>query len=207
MPPSPTRIEICGGIASGKTTFSNLIARVGFTPVLEEFHKNPFLNLFYRNPQQYAFETELVFLLQHYSQVKALTGLQTYSCDFSFLQDEAYASVNLRSDQLSFFIDLLHHLGAELPSPLLLVYLRCRPECEYERIKRRAREQEKSIELVYLSALNAKIEERVRDLKGLDVLEIDSESMDFASDPHVQSEVCGLIQRRVRSNLSISPAP
>ena len=190
---APAQIEVCGGIASGKTTLSNVLRNCGFEPVLEQYFKNPFLPSFYSNPQQYAFETELTFLLQHYSQVKNLEHGATYSCDFSFLQDDAYASVNLAGQQRLSFADLLKQVRAELSSPKLLIYLKCSPKCEYERIIRRGREQEKGIKLDYLAALNAAVEEKVLSTK-LNVLLIDSEAINFASSAAGQIEVCYLIR-------------
>jgi len=196
MPPAqaPARIEVCGGIASGKTTLSNALRNCGFEPVLEQYLKNPFLSSFYSNPQQYAFETELTFLLQHYSQVKHLEPGATYSCDFSFLQDDAYASVNLDGQHRLLFADLLKLVRVELSSPKLLVYLKCSPKSEYERIMRRGREQEKGISLGYLAALNAAVEKKVLST-NLNVLMIDSESVNFASSAAHQTEVCYLIRK------------
>ncbi|HRP37690.1 MAG TPA: deoxynucleoside kinase, partial [Candidatus Dojkabacteria bacterium] len=44
------RIEICGGIASGKTTLANLLARLDIEPILENFQTNPFWQAFYNDP-------------------------------------------------------------------------------------------------------------------------------------------------------------
>lgn len=193
---APARIEICGGIASGKTTLSNVLRNRGFEPVLEEYLRNPFLSAFYSNPQQYAFETELTFLLQHYSQVKNLQAGATYCCDFSFVQDDAYAAVNLVGRQQSTFGGVLEQVRTELAQPILLVYLKCSPECEYDRIIRRGREQENRVKLEYLSALNFAIEEKMRRMQDLNTITIDSESLDFASVPEIQGQVCRLILSR-----------
>ena len=64
------RIEICGGIASGKTTLANLLARSNIDPILEDFQTNLFWRAFYADPAGTAFETEITFLLQHYHQIK-----------------------------------------------------------------------------------------------------------------------------------------
>ena len=51
------RIEICGGIASGKTTFAVLLNSLGYDPVYENFQSNPFWEAFYTVPEKYNFET------------------------------------------------------------------------------------------------------------------------------------------------------
>lgn len=65
------RIEICGGIASGKTTLAKLLEENGIgKAIYENFEKNPFWEAFYKNPSKYAFETEIAFTLQHYHEIK-----------------------------------------------------------------------------------------------------------------------------------------
>ena len=95
------RIEICGGIASGKTTLCHLLTKRGLYSKFEDFKKNPFWALFYQNPNLHAFETEVTFLLQHYSQIKtSIPALSMVAFDYSLLQDQAYARVNLARSTL-----------------------------------------------------------------------------------------------------------
>ena len=61
-------VEVCGGIASGKTTFASLMTRIDLIPIFEDFKKNPFWEAFYCNPGKYIFETEISFILLHYHQ-------------------------------------------------------------------------------------------------------------------------------------------
>src|SRR5207302_1694437 len=80
------RIEICGGIASGKTTFASLFEQQAKI-IYEDFQAVPFWQDFYAAPAEHAFETELSFLLQHYHQVKRAQskGQSLVVCDFSFV--------------------------------------------------------------------------------------------------------------------------
>jgi deoxyadenosine/deoxycytidine kinase len=48
-----SRIEICGGIASGKTTLAVLMQRSGYSAVFENFTLNPFIENFYSDPVFY----------------------------------------------------------------------------------------------------------------------------------------------------------
>jgi deoxyadenosine/deoxycytidine kinase len=93
MPTKVLHIEVCGGIASGKTTFAGLMTRIGLKPVFEEFRTNPFWQAFYFDPAKYAFETEITFMLQHYHQIKKdqLIMGKSICCDFSFFLD-AYST-------------------------------------------------------------------------------------------------------------------
>ena len=62
-------IAIEGAIGVGKTSLANLMSKeLGARLVLEEFEENPFLPDFYKDPERYAFQTQLFFLLQRYRQ-------------------------------------------------------------------------------------------------------------------------------------------
>ena len=53
------RIEICGGIASGKTTLASLMKKLKVEVLFEDFKTNPFWKAFYVYPGKYIFETEI----------------------------------------------------------------------------------------------------------------------------------------------------
>ncbi len=58
------RITVEGPIGVGKTSLAELVAqRLDARLVLEEFEENPFLADFYRDPERFAFQTQLWFLL------------------------------------------------------------------------------------------------------------------------------------------------
>lgn len=102
------RIEICGGIAAGKTTLAQLLSQLGIVGVLEDFQSNPFWKPFYADPAGTAFETEISFLLQHYHEIKAAAKRgATFVCDFSLLLDLAYAHVTLSGGKQSAFINCM----------------------------------------------------------------------------------------------------
>lgn len=178
------RLEICGGIASGKTTCASLLghARAGFIPLLEDFTSNPFWEAFYKDPSAVAFETELTFFLQHYHQIKQARVHQTpLACDHSLLLDLAYARVTLAGPRLAIFADVFAEIWHELEPPKLLVYLRCDSNTELARIRRRAREAEKDITLSYLQQLNESLHSVINEYSSvLRILEIDSSAINFA---------------------------
>ena len=135
------RVEICGGIASGKTTLANIFLKRGYIGVLEDFKKNPFWSSFYQNPKEHAFETEITFLLQHYYDIKTVgkDGSQIVICDFSLVLDRAYADVNLQGARLRAFDAVYEVVSNELPGPALIANLECSGREELCRIRRRAR--------------------------------------------------------------------
>ncbi len=198
------RVEICGGIASGKTTLSLVLSSEGFASHFEDFLSNPFWKAFYSDPIGTAFETELTFFLQHYHEIKSVhsqSGLM--ACDYSLLLDLAYARVTLQGRRLQIFEDIFQEAWQELGAPDVLVYLRCDAETELSRIRKRARDVENAIHLDYLSALNASVESVITQFRPrLMVHEIDSRKIDFANDVHQKLSVGKAILQAVRDKNS-----
>lgn len=190
------RIEICGGIASGKTTLCSVIEQSGCQALFENFHQNPFWSLFYKNPQRHAFETEVTFLLQHYSQFKTVTHDNgVLVCDFSFLQDQAYAEINLKVLQLNAFRGVFDQVTSELQGAALIIHLQCSANEQLYRIRRRARAEEEQIRIEYLEAVNLGISRGVAEISHYKtrILRIDSESNDFANDENIQKQILSSI--------------
>lgn len=196
------RIEICGGIASGKTTFASLFNRQNLTPLFEDFKKSPFWEAFYLNPGKYIFETEISFILLHYHQIKnGLESKQEMICDFSFLLDLAYAKIGLSGTKLKAFECVLNEIQKELPEPRLIAYLKCDAETELKRIRKRARSEESSINLEFLESLNKALQKEVAKIQGtLPIITIDSSKKDFANDERVKDEMVNLIDNHVTEN-------
>jgi deoxyadenosine/deoxycytidine kinase len=192
------RIEICGGIASGKTTLAQLLATSGLIEVLEDFQTNPFWKSFYADPTGTAFETEVTFLLQHYHAIKSMPELTSgFVCDFSLVLDLAYARVTLAGGRLDAFLRVLKEVHDELPPPDLLIYLNCNPSVELERIRRRGRNVESAITVDYLAKINGALEEQLQDEATRNVLVIDSAARNFAQDEGVRLAIAEEIDRRI----------
>lgn len=189
------RIEICGGIASGKTTFATLLQRAGIITVLENFQANPFWKAFYQDPARHAFETEITFLLQHYHQIKTEGhSRKLLACDFSLFLDLAYAHVTLQDSKRETFLAVYEEVVRDLGLPDLLVHLRCGAAAELERIRKRGRAVEKSITLEYLAQLNDSVEGQVAGVgEQTRVLTIDSEHQNFADDQRVQQDLTNAV--------------
>lgn len=176
------RIEICGNIASGKTTLCQGMAKKGYLPIFEDFQKNPFFEDFYEDPIAYSFETEVTFLLQHYNLIKKQKTQSLLACDYSLLLDIAYADVNLMGNRLKIFFEIVEELQKELGLPAQIVHLVCPEEVLLQRIIRRSRDAETSITIDYLSSLQKAISLRVKNLSSqVPVITINSHAVNFTS--------------------------
>ncbi|MCW5658869.1 MAG: deoxynucleoside kinase [Burkholderiaceae bacterium] len=193
------RIEICGGIASGKTTLANLLQPM---PVREHFKDNPFWHAFYADPASWFEEKNISFLIQHTAAIKGAAHQPLVVCDFAVVQDLAYAALSGDSQHLQVMRVLFDHMYRKLRPPELIVHLRCSAHVQRERIAIRARKEESGITLAYLSRLNEAIEAVLRDAaECTDVLEISSDRVDFASDRAVAVATAQQILARVKASL------
>ena len=172
------RIEICGGIASGKTTLARIMEKEGFCAVYERYQNNPFLREFYNNKGvACSFETEMVFTLLHYKMLRAMSENKQLVSDYSLLQDLAYGKANLKKEEFAVFYQMYQYLMQQIALPRMIIYLKCRTKVLAERIADRAREMEQMVDIDYLSesilALEACLEGASR------VLVIESDRVDF----------------------------
>lgn len=194
-------IEICGGIASGKTTLANLLAKLDLKPIYENFQTNPFWRAFYADPVGTAFETEITFLLQHYHQIKtAKKSRNIIASDFSMYLDLAYAHVTLSHEKREIFLSVYREVEKELGTPALLIHLKCDPEIELLRIRKRGREIENSITIEYLQQINTQLEKILAEkAHPHKLLVINSGLLDFAHDENVQESTLN----QINDNLSL----
>ena len=172
------RIEICGGIASGKTTLARIMEKEGFCAVYERYQNNPFLGEFYKNKGvDCSFETEMVFTLLHYKMLRAMSENKQLVSDYSLLQDLTYGKANLKKEEFAVFYQMYQYLMQQIALPRMIIYLKCRTKVLAERIADRAREMEQMVDIDYLSesilALEACLEGASR------VLVIESDRVDF----------------------------
>ncbi|MEM7245262.1 MAG: deoxynucleoside kinase [Acidobacteriota bacterium] len=154
----PDHIAVEGPIGVGKTTLTRRLANhYGCREVLEDL-RNPFLEDFYAGTKGAAFQCQVYFLLQRYSQQQQLLQgdlfRQRTVCDYLFHKDKIFAYLNLDQDDLNVYERLYGVLVEQLPKPDLVIYLQAPDEVLLERIARRDRRAERRISRDYLSELN-----------------------------------------------------
>ncbi len=180
MTKDPKRIEICGGVASGKSTLASVAHQDGYDSVFEDFKKNPFWEAFYRDPGAHALETEITFLLQHFHSITNAPATFVV-CDFSLTLDLAYADVSLSDSAHGCFSRVYSEVISLIGSPAALILLRCNPEEQLSRIQQRGRQEEENVDLPFLRNLNEQIRQRVAELRSdIHIVDIDSERLDFS---------------------------
>ena len=112
--PSPEirHISIEGVIGAGKTTLAQKLSeRLGARLVLERFEENPFLPKFYEDPEHFAFQTQIFFLLSRYKQQQELFQADLFHnfviSDYIFEKDKIFAYLTLADEELKLYETLL----------------------------------------------------------------------------------------------------
>lgn len=160
VPSSDIRhIAIEGVIGAGKTTLAQMLSeRLGARLVLERFEENPFLPKFYEDPEHYAFQTQIFFLLSRYKQQQDLFQADLFHdfliSDYIFEKDKIFAYLTLADEELKLYETLLTAIERNVPTPDLVVYLQCSVERLMNNIRNRARKMEENISEDYIRDLN-----------------------------------------------------
>jgi deoxyguanosine kinase len=138
-------IAIEGNIGAGKTTLCEMLsADLNCHLILEQFSDNPFLPLFYNDPERYAFSVELFFMTERHKQLQeSLTQPNLFHtvslADYFFIKTLIFAKNNLTETEYRLFKRLFKVLNATFPKPDLLVFASPCQRFDVEYSKTRAR--------------------------------------------------------------------
>lgn len=153
-------IAVVGPIGVGKSTLAQLLAqRTGARFVPERFEENAFLERFYKpgGIERWGLHTETAFLVQRYDQVRSLEKLLregvSVVTDFTPQQNLLFARITVDALEFELYQGLYERLLGPLPSPDRLVCLDADLRVILQRIRRRGRAVEASLERRYLERL------------------------------------------------------
>lgn len=181
------RIAIEGNIGVGKTSLARLIVkRLGGRMVEDRVDDNPFLERFYEDAGAYAFQTQLVFLMNRYKQQLQLNQHDLFAdlvvFDYVFARDRIFANVNLGDDELALYERVASELEARVTPPDLAVYLQASSQVLFDRIQARGRDYERTLSRDYLDALNDAFNHFFFNYAAGPLLVVNTDAMDFVND-------------------------
>jgi len=194
-------LVIEGNIGTGKTSFCQKMAyEYNVSLILEQFNDNPFLPLFYKDQERFAFPVELFFMTERYKQMQK--SMQTvdmfhdfYLSDYAFVKTLLFARKNLQEEEFKLFQMLYGVMANNFPKPDLLVYFHRDVEILMDNIKKRGREIEVDIKREYLKKVQNSYFEYFRDITSFPVLIIDLKDLDFVHDENAYDMVLSLIAK------------
>jgi deoxyadenosine/deoxycytidine kinase len=180
-------IVIEGNIGAGKTTLVNRIAdELNGKVILEQYHDNPFLPKFYKNPERYSFPLELSFLAARYkqlnSEISATDLFKSFTiADYYFVKSLVFARSTLHEDEFNLYRQLFNIIYQQLPLPNLYVYLHTSPERLLKNIALRGRDYEQNISADYLIQIQKSYFEYFKTEIRFPIVVVETSAIDFVA--------------------------
>jgi deoxyadenosine/deoxycytidine kinase len=193
-------IAIEGIIGTGKTSLAQKFSSdFNGKLLLEAFDENPFLPLFYEEPQRYGFPVEMSFLAERYHQIKNKIQtkdlFQPIFSDYIFEKSLLFAHLNLSEDEYALYKQIFKIITSSLPAPEVTFFLYKKPEIALENIKKRGRSYEQNITIDYLDDLQNQYISFFKQKLDWRVVFIDSSKLDFVGDVDDYNFLCSLLDR------------
>jgi len=204
-------IAIEGPIGVGKTSLANLLAdKLEARTILEQFEENPFLTDFYDDPERFAFQTQLFFLLQRYQQQQELRQVDIFHnlliTDYMFVKDRLFASLNLNEKELPLYETVANLLERNVINPDLVVYLQADTDTLMKNVHKRKRSFEKNMSRDYIDALNQVYNEYFFRYQDSPLLIINSNNIDFVNNKKDLEEIINVIRQPITGTKFFNPA-
>jgi len=197
-------VAIEGVIGAGKTTLSSMLGEtLGARVVLEQFEENPFLKDFYRDPERFAFQTQIFFLLTRYKQQRNLSQADLFHrflvTDYIFEKDKIFAYLNLQDEELKLYETLVSSIEHNIVQPDIVVYLQSSVPRLMQNIRHRARSYETAMEETYIRDLNEAYNYFFFRYKATPLLIVNTAEIDFVNDTEQYLDLVAQIFRPNRS--------
>lgn len=182
-------IVVEGPIAVGKTSLARLLAhRLNAQLMLEDAQSNPFLERFYRQPERYAFATQMFFLFQRTLQASDLKQRDLFDSptvsDFLLDKDVLFARMNLADDEFDLYHRMYQFLQPRTAVPDLVIYLQAPADRLIERVRRRGWTVERPISERYLQDVADTYASYFHDYDASPLLIVNSEHLNFVDHTH-----------------------
>lgn len=205
--PAVQHIAIAGHIGVGKSTLTQLLSDA---LEIQAFHEpnldNPFLKRFYSDMSQWAFHSQVFFLVHKFnahrsllSHGKAMIQDRTIYEDAEIFATHLAESGLMSPDEFKTYHDLYSEFIQLLPPPTLMIYLRADVETLIERIAKRGRPEERDIPRVYLESLHTLYDTWFQRYDRSQKLMIEVDHLDYVHSQEDQKQVIQLIRDQLEA--------
>jgi deoxyadenosine/deoxycytidine kinase len=201
-------IAIVGNIGAGKTTLTGLLAKnYQWEALYEAVDNNPYLEDFYSDMKRWSFNLQIYFLNSRFQQIVDIQNFNRDVIQDRTIYEDAYIfAENLHEMGLMTSRDyenyraIFDNITSFIKPPDLLVYLKASVPTLVNNIQRRGRDYEASIRIDYLSKLNEKYDEWIKNYSQGKLLILDKDKLDFTNNPEdlgfiiqaIEAEIHGL---------------
>ena len=193
-------IAIAGNIGSGKTTLTRMLAaQYKWTPKFESVDYNPYLADFYEDMERWSFNLQIYFLNKRFKDVvdiskssEVIIQDRTIYEDARIFAPNLHGMVLMSTRDFENYSDLFDLMMSLVNPPDLLIYLRSSIPNLVSQIQKRGRDYEKSIRIDYITGLNERYENWIKDYKHR-LLILDVDRLKFESNPDDFREICDKI--------------
>ena len=203
-------LAVEGPIGVGKTSLVKLLGKkLGAKMVLEEYENNPFLEEFYNDPERFAFQTQLFFLMSRYRQQQDLRQVDMIHnlliTDYMFVKDRLFASLNLDDKELSLYDTVANLLERNVLKPDVVIYLQADTQTLMRNIANRGRDFETNMSFEYLDALSQVYTEYFFKYQETPLIIINTNNIDFVNNSDDLDEVIKYIREPVSGTKFFNP--
>ncbi|HEN7250144.1 TPA: deoxynucleoside kinase [Streptococcus agalactiae] len=206
-------IVLAGTIGAGKSSLAAALGQhLGTDVFYEAVDNNPVLDLYYQDPQKYAFLLQIFFLNKRFQSIKEAYKAINNVLDRSIFEDELFLTLNYKNGnvtktELDIYKELLANMLEELEGmpkkrPDLLVYIDVSFDKMLERIDKRGRSFEQvdsNPELYdYYKQVHSKYPEWYENYDVSPKIRIDGNKLDFVKNPEDLQHVLDTIDSELQ---------
>ncbi|HGA0844428.1 TPA: deoxynucleoside kinase [Streptococcus agalactiae] len=206
-------IVLAGTIGAGKSSLAAALGQhLGTDVFYEAVDNNPVLDLYYQDPQKYAFLLQIFFLNKRFQSIKEAYKANNNVLDRSIFEDELFLTLNYKNGnvtktELDIYKELLANMLEELEGmpkkrPDLLVYIDVSFDKMLERIDKRGRSFEQvdsNPELYdYCKQVHSEYPEWYENYDVSPKIRIDGNKLDFVKNPEDLQHVLDTIDSELQ---------
>ena len=200
-------IGIAGNIGVGKTTFTDIVAeRQNWHPFYESVMDNPYLSDFYGDMKRWSFNLQIYFLHHRFrnhvkmsQHSKGVIQDRTIYEDVEIFAKNLHALGNMDDRDWENYRNLFKVMISFLRKPDLIIYLQASTDTLLTRIKKRARDYEKTIDPEYLHTLNISYDKWIASINDIPVLTVDTNNFNIFEDKEELQSIISDINNKLAS--------